>query len=126
MSHHHQKHYEPAGQKPAEPLPKPMIPLFEKNDLTFLALIKPLLSPNGQNLVDLILILGGSAFQDNPLDIPGLLSQLNLPGDNNSTKELLFTLLNSINNQENKTNPNLAMLNVLLNSLNQKEKPEDS
>lgn len=128
MSHHHRHQYQPGEPQLEEPVSKSMTPLFDKNDLTFLALIKPLLSPNGQKIVDLALIFGGISFQDNPLDIPGLLSQLNLSGDNNNAKELLMSLLNTMNNSnpENNTDPNLAMLASLVNSLSQKNKPEDS
>jgi hypothetical protein len=134
MSHHHHSRNESAGLKMAEPIPKPSFPklnfpLFEKNDLSFISLIKPLLSPNGQKLVDLVLILNGfngGASPDNPPDLLGLLSQLNISGENNSIKELLGNLLNATNNPENKTNPNTAMLTSLLSALNQKEKPEES
>lgn len=130
MSHHHHHRNESAGIKTAEPISKPSFPklnfpLFEKNDLSFLALVKPLLSPNGQKLVDLILVLNGGFSPDNPPDLLGLLSRLNLPGENNSAKELLMNLFNNTNNQENETNPNMAMLASLLSSLNQKDKPEE-
>lgn len=124
--HHHRQQTEPAGLKTVEPIFKPGIPLFEKNDLTFLSLIKPLLSPNGQKLVDLILIFNGDSLQESLPDLTSLLSQLNINGENNSIKELLQNLLSSTNNQENKTNPNLAMLSSLINSINQENKPEDS
>lgn len=128
MSHHHHRHRnEPDRNRAVENPSRSILPLFSKNDLDFLAAIKPLLSPSGQKLVDLVLVFSGATVPENPPDLTGLLSQLNLPGDNNNLKELLMNLLNSANNPENKTNnPNLAMLSSLLNSMNQKNKPEDS
>jgi hypothetical protein len=126
MSHHHRQRYESTAPRPAEPVSKPLIPFFEKNDLAFLALIKPLLSSNAQKIVDLVLIFGGGSFQESPHDLTGLLSQLNISGETNPVRDLLFNLVNSMNNQETKTNPNLAMLTTLLNSLNQKNKPQES
>jgi hypothetical protein len=128
MSHHHHRHRNETGEYTnPESMSKSMFPLFEKNDLAFLSLIKPLLSPNGQKIVDLVLIFNGGPAPENQPDLMGLLSQLNMPGDNNNAKELLMNLLNSMNNlnPENKSNPNLAMLASLANSLSPKNKTED-
>lgn len=129
MSHHrHRRRNEPEWTKTADNPLKSILPSFSKNDLDFLAAIKPLLSPSGQKLVDLVLVFSGATVPENPPDLTDLLSQLNLPGDNNNLKELLVNLLNTANNPENKTssNPNLAMLTTLLSTMNQKNKPEDS
>jgi hypothetical protein len=123
MSHHHHHYREPEKNelKAPESTSKPILPMFEKTDLSILSIIKQFLSPTGQKIVDLLIsISGGNDLNDIPLDIPGLISQLNIKGENNPLPELITSLMNAMAG-ENKGALNPVLLNALMTMSNRKK-----
>lgn len=126
MMSHHRRHYLEVNEKgdPEElpPALESIEPVFEKNDLMYLSLIKPLLSPIGQKSVAVFIDAGDPEQKGSQPDLLGLISQLNLKGENNPLKELLPILLSGMAG-ENKGGVNPVLLNTLMTMLS--NRPEN-
>lgn len=117
MSHHHRYRsevQEQIKQPIIESEVKPDLPIFDKSDLTFLSMIKPLLSPTAQKGLASFFESCGVEFLDNQPDLLGL---LNFKTENNPLKDLLPILMNGMSG-ENKGTLNPLLLNTLFSMLN--------
>lgn len=102
---------------------------LEKNDITFLSMIRPLLSPNGQKLVSFFVDFDNQGSVNTPtssLNIGDLLSQLS-PNQKNSIAELAPSILGMLSNGDakgsNGLNPALltTLLSTMMNNSNTKK-----
>ena len=129
MGHQHDSKKE---LKPV-PLEKESHPFLEKNDITYLSMIRPLLSSNAQKLVSFFVDFDNQgqsqSVSSTPsnLNLSDLMSQLS-PGQKNSIAELAPTLLGMLSNSDSKggtggINPALltSLLSMLNNTNNKKE-----
>ncbi len=120
MSHHHRREPEKIESKAPEPVSKPRFPILGKNDLLILSIIKQFLTPPGQKIVDILISINGvNDLNDLSLDIPELISQLNIKGENNPLAELITALMGPMAG-ENKVMSNPVLLNTLTTMLNNK------
>ncbi len=129
MSHHHHRHSDKNQNKDSKPVEsgvRPVLPLVNNSDIPLLSLIKPLLSPSGQKIVDLLIALSGNGDTKNvSLDIQALLSQSSGLAENDSLKELLNTLSNGTGSGNN-GGINPVLINTLLTLLNNKKESENA
>lgn len=117
MAHHYQDTIEKTDLKPVPSVEKPPHPFFEKNDLTFLSMVKPLLSPNAQKLVTFFLNFGEQDSKDNIPDLGGLFKQLTSKMDPNGGNDLLPALMSMLAGADNKGSLNPAILTTLMSML---------
>jgi len=125
MGHQHEPKKDLKLVEP-EIVEKNIHPFLEKNDLTLLAMISPLLSPAGQKLVSFFVNFGGSETTAVSAPFGDLLPQLSAI-QKNSLTELAPTLLNLLSSQETKGSGggiNPALLTTLLGMLNNNKKEE--
>jgi hypothetical protein len=95
-------------------------PFLEKNDITFLSIINPLLSPNGQKLVSFFINFGNQETRL-PLQLNELVSQL-ATKQKNPAAEMLPTLLGMLSGPDQKNALNPAVISTLLSMFaNRKE-----
>jgi hypothetical protein len=92
-------------------------PFFEKNDLTYLSMIKPLLSQTGQKLISFFVNFGEEESRNNNLDFNGLLKQFTSKLDPNTTKDFLPALMTMMSGSDNKNSFNPAMLTALMSMM---------
>jgi hypothetical protein len=96
-------------------------PFLEKNDITFLSIIHPLLSPNGQKLVSFFINFGNQE-PHLPLQFNELITQLATKQKNNPAGEMLPSLLGMLSGPDQKNALNPAVISTLLSMLaNRKE-----
>jgi hypothetical protein len=124
MSHHYQDPEMKNDELPVEPITAEYShPFLEKNDLTFLAMVKPLLSYKGQKLIGFFLDFGNPEdAKGNQLDFSEVLKQF--ASKNDSVKELIPLLMGLAKGSDDKPSLNPAMLSALLTLLNNKTKKE--
>jgi hypothetical protein len=121
MSHHetfHEITEETKFKEEDNEKEKNLHPFLEKNDITLLSIINPLLSNNGQKLVSFFINFGNQET-NLPLQLNELINQLaNKP--KNSAGELLPSLLGMLSGPDQKINP--ALISTLLSMfVNRKE-----
>lgn len=93
----------------------PANPFFEKNDLTLLSMITPLLSPSAQRLLSFFINYGNDLPETpNPLSNIGDLLQQTSSGQRNSLVEMAPTLLNMLSAAQDGKNGNGSGLNPAL------------
>jgi hypothetical protein len=128
MGHQHEPKRE---LKPVEieKTEKNLHPFLEKNDITLLSMINPLLSPNGQKLVSFFVNFGNSDSVANPAspnsNIRDLFSQL-AGGQNNAIADLAPSLLGMLSGNagaDSKGGLNPALLTTLLSSMLNNSQP---
>lgn len=139
MGHQHDSKKEPVTLEVVE---KGSHPFLEKNDVTYLSMIRPLLSANAQKLVAFFIDfdntgIGAGIGTNNTsapsLNLTDLMGQLS-PGQKNSIADLAPSLLGMLSNNDSKggiggiggaggINPALltTLLGMLNNSNNKKE-----
>jgi hypothetical protein len=124
MSHQSQESNE-TDLKVVEPFPKekepdkPAHPFLEKNDITLLSIISPLLSPAAQRLTSFFI-----NFATPEVYQPYNFNEYMNPYTNkprNQSVDLLSSLIGLLSNQDLKNSLNPAMLTTLLNMLNNKK-----
>ena len=125
MSHHYQDPETKTELETVEEVrPEFSHPFFEKNDLTFLAMIKPLLSHKGQKLVGFFLEFGETTeTKGNPPEFVELFRQLT--GKNDAMKDLLPALLNLTRFSDDKSSFNPALLTTMLSVLSAKNNQKE-
>ncbi|HOJ77234.1 MAG TPA: hypothetical protein PLZ08_08365 [Bacillota bacterium] len=130
MGHQHEPKRE---LKPVEieKTEKNLHPFLEKNDITFLSMINPLLSPNGQKLVSFFINFGNSDSVANPVspnsNLKDLFSQLT-GGQNNAIADLAPSLLGMLSGNAAGADSkgggiNPALLTTLLSSMLNNSQP---
>lgn len=126
MSHHYQETEIKSEIQTVEEIPPEIThPFFEKNDLTFLAMIKPLLSLRGQKLIGFFLDFGESnETKSGSLDFNDLFRQFSSKNDN--LKELLPALLSLTKYSDDKSPLNPALLTTLFSMLNTKNTKKEN
>lgn len=97
-------------------------PFLEKNDLTYLSMLKPLLSPNGQKILSFFISFSDKETLNNSqLDLATLIAQISPRLENSPLKDLLPTLLSAANSSESKGALNPALLSTLLSTISNKK-----
>jgi len=98
-------------------------PFLEKNDITFLSIVNPLLSPNAQKLVSFFINFG---TDNSPagLNLNELLSQIGSK-TKNSGADLLPSLLSLASNSDLKNTLSPALLTSLFSMLGNSSKKEE-
>lgn len=95
-------------------------PFLEKNDITFLSIINPLLSPNGQKLVSFFINFGNQET-NLPSQLNELIGQL-ATKQKNPAGEMLPSLLGMLSSPDHKNGINPAVISTLLSMFaNRKE-----
>lgn len=124
MGHHYQEPEIKNDELSVEPVAvESSHPFLEKNDMTFLAMVKPLLSYKGQKLIGFFLDFGNPEdTKTNQLDIAEMFKQMT--GKNDNLKDLLPVLMGLAKGSDDKSSLNPAMLSTLLALLNNKTKKE--
>lgn len=97
-------------------------PFLEKNDVTFLSIINPLLSPNAQKLVSFFINFGNTETNTG-FNINELLNQFNSKAKP-SGADLLPSLLGLASNSDLKNALNPALLTTLFTMLGNNKKEE--
>jgi hypothetical protein len=105
----------PKEKEPA----KPVHPFLEKNDITLLSIINPLLSPNAQRLTSFFINFGTPEVYP-PYNFNDYLNQYNNKPKNPSV-DLLTSLVGIMSNQDPKNSLNPAVFSNLLSMLNNKK-----
>lgn len=120
MSHHYQEPETKVEVQTVEEIqPENSHPFFEKNDLTFLAMIKPLLSHKGQKLIGFFLEFGeANEAKGNSFDLNELFRQFT--SKNDGMKDILPALLNLTKFSDDKSPFNPALLTTMLSVLSAK------
>ncbi|HYH02304.1 MAG TPA: hypothetical protein VEC37_04335 [Bacillota bacterium] len=100
-------------------------PFLEKNDITLLSIVSPLLSTQAQKLVSFFINFGNNEPAPG-LNINELISQFTGKSKNSGTAELLPSLLNMASNSDLKNALNPALLTTLFSMLsNNNNKKEE-
>jgi hypothetical protein len=123
MGHHssEEKDKDRERDKKAAISENPLKSSLEQNDLSYFAMIKPLLSPFGQKLVNFFVSLGegDSAGVTPPIDLAGIMNRFGPKAGTGSINDLLPALMQAAGGTEQgKINP--AMLTALMTMLNKK------
>ena len=122
MSHHHSDP-EPVNQLPSVATPEKTIhPFLEEPDVTYLSLIRPLLSQKGQKLLGFFIDFSNQSPGNDQLDLSAMLKGLSTRFKNSSSlNDLLPTLLNMAANSEGKGKLSPALLTTMMSLLNTKK-----
>jgi hypothetical protein len=98
---------------------KPAHPFLEKNDITLLSIINPLLSPTAQKLTSFFINFATPEVYS-PYNYNEFMSQYsNKP--KNQSQDLLSSLVGLLSNQDSKNSLNPAILTTLLSMFNTKK-----
>jgi hypothetical protein len=95
-------------------------PFLEKNDITLLSVINPLLSPHGQKLVSFFINFANNEVPS-PFNFNDYFNQIN---KTKGTGDLLPSLISLLSNTEAKNTLNPALLTTLFSMLNAAKKEE--